>query len=88
MGGGFQYQGQLDQYLEVWWSPRGSQSVYGFLYEQEKQESIWIEDLTSERAIIRNQALEIGTSTMVVTKLSEKVDGSGDNKGSPLHGGL
>ena len=44
MEGEFQYQGQLDQYLEEWFSPRGSQSVHGFFSEKEKQESIQIEN--------------------------------------------
>ena len=41
----FQDQGQLDQDLEEWLSPRGSQSVHGFFSEEEKQESIQTEDL-------------------------------------------
>ena len=36
----FQDQGQLDQELEDCLSPRGSQSVHGFLSEEEKQQSI------------------------------------------------
>ena len=40
----FQYQGQLHQDLEEWLYPRGSQSVQGFFYEEENQESIRIED--------------------------------------------
>ena len=40
MEGEFQDQGQLDQDLEEWLSPRGSQYVHGFLYEEEKQEYI------------------------------------------------
>ena len=35
-----------------------------------------------------NQATEGGTSTMVVVKCSDKVEGSGDNIYSPLCGGL
>ena len=58
MEGDLQDQGQLDQYLEEWLSPRGSKSVHGFLSEEEKQESIRIEDLSREGAIISNQALE------------------------------
>ena len=52
MEGGFQYQGQLDQDLEEWLSPRGSQSVHGFFSEEEKQESIRIEDSAPEGARI------------------------------------
>ena len=44
MVGEFQDQGQLDQDLEEWLSPRGSQSVHGFFSEEEKQESIRMED--------------------------------------------
>ena len=40
----FQDQGQLDQDLEEWLSQKGSQSVHGFFSEEEKQESIRIED--------------------------------------------
>ena len=84
----FQDQGQLDQYLEEWLSPRGSQSVHGFFSEEEKKESTWIEDLAPEGAIITNQAPDGGTSTMVVIKRSEKVEGCGENIDSPLCGGL
>ena len=63
----FQDQGQLDQYLEEWWSSRGSQYVHCLFSEEEKQESIKIEDSDPEG----------GTSTMVVIKSSEKLEGSG-----------
>ena len=64
----FQYQGQLDQYLEEWLSPSGSHSVHGFFSEEEKQEFIWIEDLDPEGLMISNKALEGSISTMVVIK--------------------
>ena len=48
------YQGQLDQDLEEWLYPRGSQSVHGFFFEEEKQKSIRMEDLAPEGARIRN----------------------------------
>ena len=54
----FQDQGQLDQELEEWLSPRESQSVHGFFSEEKKQESIRIEDLAPEGARISNQAPE------------------------------
>ena len=54
MEGEFQYQGQLDKYLEEWLSPIGSQSVHGVFSEEKNQESIRIEDLAPEVAIIRN----------------------------------
>ena len=79
-----QDQGQLDQDLEEWLSPRGSQYVHGFFYEEEKQESIRTEDLAPEGARISNQAPEGETSTMVVVKWSDKVEGSGDDIDSPL----
>ena len=44
MYGGFQDHGQLDQYLEEWLYLRGSQSVHSFFSEEEKEESIRIED--------------------------------------------
>ena len=79
MEGKFQDHGQLDQYLEQWLSPRGGQYVHGFFSEEEKQEYIWMEDSAPEGEIITNQAPEGGTSNMVVIKLSEKMEGSGDN---------
>ena len=56
MEGEFQDQGQLDQELEEWLSPRGSQSVHGFFSEEEKQESIQTVDSAPEVAIFSNQA--------------------------------
>ena len=84
MEGEFQDQGQLNQDLEEWFSPRGILYVHGFFSEEEKQESIQIEDLAPEGEIIINQNPEGETSTMVVFKWSDKVEGSGDNKDSPL----
>ena len=88
MEGEFQDQGQLDQDLEEWLSPRGNQSVHGFFSEEENQESIRTEDSAPEGAIISNQAPEGETSTMGVVKWSDKVEGSGDDIDSPLCGGL
>ena len=45
MEGELQDQGQLDQELEEWLSPRRSQYVHGFFSEEEKEESIQTEDL-------------------------------------------
>ena len=56
--------------------------------EEEEQESIQMEDSDPEGEIIRDQASEGETSTMVVVKWSDKVEGSGDNIYSPLCGGL
>ena len=42
MEGRFQDQGQLDQDLEEWLSPRWIQYVHGFFSEEEKQDSIRI----------------------------------------------
>ena len=58
MEGELQDQGQLDQYLEEWLSPRGSQYVHCFFSEEEKKESIWTEDSAPEGARISNQAPE------------------------------
>ena len=88
MEGEFQDQGQLDQDLEEWLSPRGSQSVHGFFSEEEKQESIRMEYSDPEVAIMSNQNPEEETSKMLVIKYSDKVEGSGDNIDSPLYGGL
>ena len=44
MEGELQDQVQLDQELEEWLSPRGSQSVHGFFSEEKKQQSIQTED--------------------------------------------
>ena len=66
----FKDQGQLDQDLEEWLSPRESQSVHGFFSENEKQESIRIEVSAPEGVILTNQDPEGGTSTIVVIKRS------------------
>ena len=70
MEGEFQYQGQLDKYLEEWLSPRGIQSVHGFFSDEDKQKSIQMEDSAPEGAIISNKAPEGETYTMVVVKWS------------------
>ena len=88
MEGEFQDQGQLDQNLEEWYSPRWSQSVQDLFSEEEKQDSIKIEYSAPDGSIISNQAPQGGKSTMLVIKWSEKVEGSGDNIDSPLCGGL
>ena len=88
MEGEFHDQGQLDQYLKEWLSPRGSQSVHGFFSEEDKQESILMEDSDPEGEMISNQAPEEETSKTVVIKWSDKVEGSGDNIDSPMCGGL
>ena len=54
MEGEFQDQGQLNQDLEEWLFPRGRQSVHGFFSEEEKRESIRIEDSSPEGARISN----------------------------------
>ena len=84
MEGEFQDQGQLDQDLEEWLSPRGIQSVHGFFSEEEKQDSIRTEDLAPEGARMSNQAPEGETSTMVVVKWSDKVERPGDDIDSHL----
>ena len=69
-------------------SPRGSQYVHSFFSEEEKQEYVQTEDSAPEGERISNQAPEGETSTMVVVKWSDKVEGSGDDIDSPLCGGL
>ena len=78
MKGELQDQVQLDQDLEEWLSPRGSQSVHCFFSEEEKQESIQTDNSAPEGARISNQAPEGETSKMVVVKWSDKVEGYGD----------
>ena len=68
MEGEFQDQGQLDQYLEKWLSSRDSQPVNGFFSEENNQESIRMEDLALDGAIMSNQYSEGETSTMAVVK--------------------
>ena len=86
MEGEFQDQGQLDQDLEEWLSPRGCQSVHSFFSEEEKQKSIRMEYLAPEGEIMSNKAPEGETSTMVLVKWSDKVEGYGDYIDSPLCG--
>ena len=88
MEGGFQYQGLLDQNLEEWLSPRGSQSVHGFSSEEEKQESIRMEYSAPEGAIMSNQAPEVEISTMVVIKWSDTIKGPRVKVDGPLCGSL
>ena len=56
-------------------SPRGIQYVLGFFSEEEKQESIRIEDSAPEGAIISNQAPDGGTSTMVLLNVQKRWKG-------------
>ena len=88
MEGGFQYQGQLDQYLGDWLYPRGIKLHHGFFSKEDTQESIRIEYLDPYGAIISNQAPEGKISTMSVFKWSYKVEGSEDNIDAPLCGRL
>ena len=88
MEGEFQDLGQLDQELEEWLSPRGSQSVHGFFSEEDRKEYTQMGDSAPEGARISNQAPEGETSTMVVVKWSDRVEGSGDNIYLPLCGVL
>ena len=68
MEGEFQYQGLIDQYLEKWLSPKGSQCIHGFFSDEEKQEPIRMEDSAPEGAIITNQAPDGETTTTVIIK--------------------
>ena len=53
--------------------PRGIQYVHVFFFEEDKQESIQIEDSAPEGAIISNQAPEGAISTMMVIKWSDAI---------------
>ena len=88
MEGKFQDQGQLDQDLQEWFYTRGSQPDCNFFSKEDDQESIQIEDSAPEGAILSNQDPEGRTSTMVVVKCSDKVEGSRDKIYAPLCGGL
>ena len=97
MEGEFQDQEQLDQELEEWLSPRGSQSVHVFFSEEKKQESIWIEDSAPEGARIINRPFyyhHINSSpqgaifTMVVIKWSDAIKGPRVKVDGPQCGGL
>ena len=55
MEGEFQDQKHLDQDFEEWLCPWGSQSVHGFFSEEEKQESIRMEDSAPEGEMISNK---------------------------------
>ena len=88
MEGKFQDQGHLDQDLEEWFSPGGIQSVHGFFYEEEKQESIRMEYSAPEGAIIINQAPQGAISTMVVIKCSDTIKGPRVKVDGPLCGSL
>ena len=68
MEGEFQDQGQLDQDLEEWLSPIGSQYVHSFFSEEENQESIRMEDSAPDGAIISNKSPEEEASKMIVIK--------------------
>ena len=88
MEGEFQDQGQLDQYLDEWLSPRGIQSVHGFSSEEEKQEYIRIEDSAPEGARISNQAPEGAIFTMVVIMWADAINGRRVKVDGPQCGGL
>ena len=88
MEGEFQDQGQLDQDLEEWLSPRGSQPDCGFFSNEENKETIHIDGSAPEGEIISNPAPEGGTSTIVVLKWSDKVEGLVHNIENILYGGL
>ena len=84
----FQDQGQLDQDLKERLSPRGIQSVHSSFSEENKQESIRIEDSAPEEAIISNQAPEGEISTMMVIKWSDAIKGPRVQVDGPLCGGI
>ena len=59
MEGGFQDREQLEQDLEEWLPPRGSQPDCCLFSEDKKNESTQIECLYPEEAIISNQYPEV-----------------------------
>ena len=69
-------------------SPRGSQSVHGFFSEEEKQESIQIEDSAPEGARISNQPPEGAIFTVVVIKRSDAIKEPRVKVDGPQCGGL
>ena len=88
MEGELKDQGQLDQDLEEWLSPRESQSVHSFFSEEEKQESIQTEDSAPEGARISNQAPEGAIFTMLVIKWPDAIKGPRVKVDGPQCGGL
>ena len=69
-------------------SPRGSQYVKGFFSQEQKQESIIIEDSDTEGARISNQAPHGAIFTMVVIKWSDAIKGTRVKVDGPLCGVL
>ena len=69
-------------------SPSGSQSIHGFFFEEEKQESIRIEDSVPEGARISNQAPEGAIPIMMVIKWSDTIKWTRVKVDGPLCGGL
>ena len=72
------YQGQLDQDFKEWLFPRGSQPNRGFFCEEDKQESTYIDRPAPDGEMRISRYPDRAVSTMVVVKLSEKVEGLGD----------
>ena len=80
----FQDQGQLDQDLEEWLSPRGSQPVHN-LFSKEGESRVYTDGVSGFRGSNDKQQSSRGRSIlMVVIKWSDKVEGYGDNIDSPL----
>ena len=82
--GKLQDQGQIDQDLEEWFSPRGIQTNQGFFYKEDKKEYTQIEGLDSEGATISNQSPEGVIYTTVVVKWSEKAEELGGRICAPF----
>ena len=88
MEGELQDQGQLDQDLEEWLSPRGVQPDHSFFSEEQKKWYTHIEGSAPEGATKKKRSPQGEISNMVVLKLSEKVEVSGYNTYATLFSGL
>ena len=84
----FHDQGQIDQDLDEWLYPRGSQHDRIFFSEEEKQEYKQIEDSSPEGATTSNQDPEGEISTMVVIKWSDAIKRPIIKVEGPLCGGF
>ena len=69
-------------------SPRASRYFHGYFSKEENQESIRIEDLAPEGAIIKNQDPFGAISSMVVIKRSDAIKGPRVKVDGSICGGL
>ena len=88
MEGKLHDQGKLNQGLEEWLYPRGSQTNRGLFSEEEKQKSTQIDGSFLEVPTISNQALYGSIYTMMVVKCSDAAEGPIVKLDGPLCGRL